>query len=285
MDLYQAILSRHSVRRYQDRPLSSDALAQIDECVSQVVPLVPANHLRVMRRDALTGEDLIAAMGGYGRILSPPHYMIAAMTGKAHLLTDLGFRTEQVAVRMTQMGISSCFIGCLDRESTVRIRFRLPREARMGAFLIFGYAAETVTGRTINAVVRRMAGSNTKLPHASLFFERSFSTGTEPPRHLVKLIDAARLAPSANNAQPWRFLHYEDALYVFLRRQNVRYGNKESVQEYRYFDGGTCMANIALAIDALGYEGYWTLLDARDPAIPEHPADLEPLARLTLTAF
>lgn len=283
MDLYQAILTRRSVRRYHPSPLNKTMLARADEIVSSVKPLVPENRLRMMRRDVFTGEDLIMAMGGYGRIISPPHYLVGSIAGETHLLTDMGFRMQQIAIQMTQLGIGMCFIGSLGRERSVRVRFRLPQETRTGAFLIFGHPAQNMGGRTINAVMRRTAGATSKLPAKSLFFNGSFDEPTTPPKALSKLIEAARNAPSANNAQPWRFLWYDEELYIFVRRQNLKYGNKPGIQEYRLFDGGICMSNITMTLETLGQQGKWVLLYGPEPNIPDYPSTLQPLAKLALT--
>jgi hypothetical protein len=282
MDLYQAILNRHSVRRYRNIPLGKQALTQIDDIVTHVTPLVPQNRFVVMRRDVLSGEDLIAAMGGYGRILSPPHFLTSYINGSQYPLVDLGYRMEQIAIQMVQIGISVCFIGSLGRETDVRIRFRLLRNARTAAFLIFGYPAETVTGRTINAVLRQSQHSNNKLAADRIFYNESFEHLQAPPQHLAQLIEAGRFAPSANNAQPWRFLWHRQQLYLYIREENPRYGNKVPHQNYRFFDAGTCMGNIKLAMRALAIAGHWALLTEDDPDIPLHPNTMQPIARLTL---
>jgi len=273
-------MQRRSVRRYRDQPLGKEMLSEVDAIVEDVNPLIPANRFRVMRRDVVTGEDLIAAMGGYGRILSPPHYLVGYMIGADHPLVDLGFRMEQIAVKLTQLGVSTCFIGSLGRTSNVRVRFRLSRDAEMGAFLIFGYPTENIAGRTINAVIRRAAGATRKLPAEEIFYDGTFDNPTTPPQTVTTLIEAARSAPSADNAQPWRFLLRDDVLTLFVRRANPRYGSKPVMQRYRYFDGGVCMSNVSMALEALEQEGSWVLLDPSSPGIPSHPDTLEPLARL-----
>jgi hypothetical protein len=282
MDLYQAILSRRSIRRYRDQALDSELLLMLDDVVSHVRPLIPANRLRVMRRDVVSGEDLIAAMGGYGRVLSPPHYLVGYILGSRLPLVDLGYRMEQIAVQMVQLGVSMCFIGSLNRMENVRVRFRLSQEAHLGAFLIFGYDAESVADRTINAVIRRTSGGATKLTADMIFYDGSFGAPSTPPKELAKLIEAGRRAPSANNAQPWRFLWHDGTLYLFLKRHNNRYGNKPGLQDYRYFDGGTCMSNITMALETLPLSGQWRLLDGVQRALPEHPNTLEPVAALRL---
>lgn len=280
MNLHDAILSRRSVRRYRAEPLDKTALALIDDIVAGVRPLVPENRFRILRRDVVTGEDLIAAMGGYGRILSPPHYMVGYAVGERHPLVDLGYRMEQIAVQMVQLSIGMCFIGNLGREENVRIRFRLNRDARMGAFLIFGRAAQTGPDRTINAAIRRASGGASKQSVGQVFYNGSFKRSSSPPKILARIVNAGNVAPSANSAQPWRFLWHDDVLYLFLRRHNSRYGRKPELQAYRYFDGGTCMANVMMAMEGTELLGDWVLLDGKPADVPEHPEDLEPLAKL-----
>ena len=282
MDLYQAILNRHSVRRYRNAPLDRQTLDQIDDIVAHITPLIPQNRFVVMRRDVLTGEDLIAVMGGYGRILSPPHYLTAYIVGEQYPLIDLGYRMEQIAIQLVQLSISMCFIGSLGRETDVRIRFRLLRNARTAAFLIFGYPTKSAAGRTINAVLRRRQHSNIKLAVDRIFYNETFENLQTPPEHIAKLIEAGRLAPSANNAQPWRFLWRNEHLYLYIREKNPRYGNNASHQHYRFFDAGTCMGNITLAMKSLGVGGHWSLLTEDDPGIPQHSPTLRPIAKLTL---
>lgn len=282
MDLYQAILNRHSVRRYRPEPLDRTFLDMVDDIVARARPLIPDNHIRTMRRDVITGEDLIAAMGGYGRILTPPHYLVASAVGRQAPLTDLGYRLEQVAIQLVQVGISVCFIGSLGREKNVRVRFRLNPRARIGAFLIFGRPAVSPTDRDINAAIRRARGEESRLDAASIFYKGTFDRQTKPPKSLSRLVEAARLAPSANNAQPWRLLWRDNVLYLFVQKFNKRYGNQPVVQDYRYFDAGTCMANVTMAMEDSDFFGAWQLLEPRQPDIPEHPPAFEPLARLVL---
>ncbi|MCU0519671.1 MAG: nitroreductase family protein [Anaerolineae bacterium] len=282
MDLYQAILSRHSVRRYRNEPLDKETLAMIDDIAAHVRPLVPENRFRFMRRDVVSGEDLIAAMGGYGRVLTPPHYLVAYTVGDRAPLVDLGYRMEQICVQMVQLGVSVCFIGSLGREDNVRVRFRLTRGGRTGAFLIFGRAAETVTGRTINAVIRRTSGGATRLDPEDIFYDGAFDSPAVPPKHLAKLVDAGRRAPSANNAQPWRFLWRDGDLWLLLEKHHIRYGSSSVLQEYRYFDGGICMANLMMAMEALDMPGRLHLLGPADPSPEGLPDRLEPLARIIL---
>lgn len=281
-NLYQAILARRSVRRYDKQRLDTETLAQVQTVISQVRPLTADNRFEVLARDVAPGEDLVQTMGGYGRIVSPPHYLVPYGVGETHLLADLGYRVEQIAVRLTALGIGTCYVGSLGREDMVRARFGLPGAARSGAFLSFGYPATGLGGRTLNAMIRRAAGATNKLPAERIFFHGTLDNPTLPPQGLAQLVDAARHAPSAGNAQPWRLLWREGVLYLFVQCKSRKYGVAGLSSGYRLFDGGICMGNVALALEALGMAGHWELLAGTEPDLPDHPADLQPLAKLPL---
>jgi len=280
-DLYQAILARRSVRRYDNEPLDAATLGQVREIISAVKPLVPENQFEVFVRDDAASENLVEVLGGYGRFVTPPHYLAAYGLGEDHVLEDQGYRVQQIAVRLTALGIGCCYIGALKREDEVRARFGLPEDARIGAFLVFGLPSTALGGRAFNRLLRLAAGASNKLPAERIFFQDTFDNRTTPPPELSPLIEAGRHAPSAVNAQPWRFLWHDATLYLFVTRHNPKYG-RGPTQQYRFYDGGISMANVALALEALEMEGQWTTLTGREPDIPKHPTNLQPLAKLRM---
>lgn len=279
--LYRAILARRSVRRYDPTPLTEEALGQVRALLAEVVPLAPENRCQLRLFDVSSGSDLVRALGGYGRVVNPPHYILPYGSGERLLLADLGFRAEQVAVRLAALGLGSCFIGCLGREEAVRAHFSLPAEARAAAFLVFGRPSAAAGARAFNAAMRASTGATRKLPAERIFFSDTFAHPATPPDDLAPLIEAARRAPSAVDAQPWRFLWHDGRLHLFVKRRNPRYG-LGATREYNLHDGGVCMANVSLALAALGRAGRWLLYDGTEATAPEHPAGLAPLARLVL---
>jgi nitroreductase len=279
--LYQAILSRRSVRRYDQARLDGDTLAQVGSLVAGVKPLVAGNQWQVSSRDDLARADMAGLLGAYGIILTPPHAFVPYLLGRRHPLADLGYRAEQLAVRLMTLGLGSCFVGTLPREAALRQQLGLPAEAQVGALLVYGREACSRTGRGVNQAVRLLAGAAAKLPLARLCYRESFEQPGAPPEHIAPLLEAGRRAPSAVNAQPWRFLWHAGAVHVFVTRRNRRYG-PAIYQDYRFYDGGICLANIALALEALDMQGAWRMYAPDAPEAPAHPDELEPLARLDL---
>jgi nitroreductase len=279
--LQEAILNRRSIRRYDRQPLDERSLIQVDEITSSTEPLVAGNHFAVLFRDAPPGTDLVGELGGYGRIVNPPHYLVPYVVGECHQLEEAGYGAQQIAVRLTALGIGSCFVGALRREPEVRSLHGLPADARIGAFLTVGRPSTGVGGRAINRLLRVAAGASRKMPAKKLFFDSSFKNPTAPAGSIAPLIEAARHAPSAVNAQPWRFLMTDQRLYVFATKSNIRYGTGPQ-EEYRFHDVGAAMANISLMLQALDMRGSWTMDVERAPDTPSHPPALEPVAYLTI---
>jgi nitroreductase len=280
-DLYAAILSRRSVRQYDREPLDGETLARVREAAAATRPLAPGSVLNVIYRDVAPGENLVEALGAYGRIVSPPHLLVPYLAGASAHLADLGYRAQQIVVRLTALGLGSCYIGCLPWEERARAYFGLEEGARLGATIVYGRPAAGWGRRALDATMRRLVGATHKRPVEQLFYDGVFDRPQAPPAALVDLIEAARHAPSADNAQPWRFLWRDGALYLYVIRSSWRYRMGGS-QDYRFYDGGICMANVALAMEALGVGGRWALLDDPEPDAPECPEELQPLAMLRL---
>ncbi len=277
-ELTQAIFTRHSTRRYANEPLPPSTLQQVEGLLRDINPLCPENHFECAIRSS-QGENLAEIMGGYGRIVNPPHYLTPYLKGEKHPLTDLGYRVEQIVIRLTAAGWATCYLGTLARQVDVCRRLNLPEDAHIGALLLFGKPAKGAAGRVVNRLIHNMAGSHNRLPAEQIFFNGSFSNPSQPPEELANSIEAARCAPSAVNAQPWRFL-LADHLYLFVTRSNPRYGSDN--QSYRYYDAGICMANLSVTLQQTENHPAWELLEEGSAGLPSYPAELEPIARLEI---
>jgi nitroreductase len=281
-DDYQAILRRRSVRRYDKTPLDEAALTAVQDTVSKATPLIPANRLDVTIRDDVVRRDLAMLFGAYGRLITPQHALVPTMRGESHVLTDLGYRVEQIVVRMTVLGIGTCYIGTLPTEERARAILDVPPDARIGALVVFGRPAEAAGGRAYNRLIRSVLGRNREPDLGRFFFQDSLTSPAQPPESLRPVILAAARAPSACNAQPWRFLWRDGRLWLFVTRNNPKYGHGAS-EQYCLYDAGIGMANITLAMHTWSLAGEWQPVDPGDATVPPHPVDLHPIAMLRIT--
>ena len=123
---------------------------------------------------------------------------------------------------LTALGLGSCYVGCLPWEDRARGTYGLGADARLGAAVVYGHPATGRGNRIVDATVRRLVGATNKHSAAKFFYEGTWERPAAPPPELADMIEAARHAPSADNAQPWRFLWRDGALYLYVVRSSWR---------------------------------------------------------------
>jgi nitroreductase len=278
-EIYPFILSRRSIRSYDQRQLSSADQAQIKIILDNTKSLFPENKFEVILKNKTTGEDLVEILGAYGRFITPPHYLVPHITGSNNALVDLGYQSGQIAVRLWSKGIGTCFIGCLSRQEKVRQLFQLPADAQIAAFLVFGYPGAGFGIEAITKFTKALMGIRGRKPIENIFFQDTFEHAAKPEGLWEKIIDAARFAPSAINAQPWQFLLRNEELYLFTLRNNRKYILPEN-QGYCFHDSGLCMANIDLALSSFGLHSVWQFLNGEMDTDIGCPEKYFPLVKL-----
>ena len=116
MTLYDTILARRSVRRYARRSVPVEMLGAIRDFAQRIEPLQPDVAFTYSVLPVSQGDEITAAMGGYGRVVSAPNVIVPLIADSPHALVDFGFRTQQLVILLTQLGLGSCWIGALVRE-------------------------------------------------------------------------------------------------------------------------------------------------------------------------
>jgi nitroreductase len=279
--IYPYILSRRSVRKYDQRQLNSADQARIKIILNTTRSLIPDSKFEVILKSKTKGEDLVEILGAYGRFITPPYYLVPYTSEGKNSLVDLGYHSEQIAIQLWLKGIGSCFIGCLSRQKKVRQLFQLPADAQIAAFLVFGYPGEGFGFGTITEITKSIMGIRARKPVEEIFFQDSFDHPAMPVGLWQKITEAARMAPSAVNAQPWRFLLRKNELYLFSMQNNRKYVLPEN-QDYSLHDSGLCMANIDLALTSFDQKFEWKLLNGELDFDNHFPEQLFPLAKLIL---
>jgi nitroreductase len=280
-EIYPFILSRHSIRSYDQRLLSSADQAHIKIILNNTKSLLPENKFETILRSKTKREDLVEILGAYGRFITPPYYLVPYITGSNNALVDLGYHAEQIAVRLWSKGIGTCFIGCLSRQEKVRQLFQLPANAQIAAFLVFGHPGVGFGFETITKITKSIIGIRGRKSVEELFYRDTFDYLAKPEGLWEKIIEAGRMAPSAINAQPWRFLLRNEELYLFTLRNNRNYILPEN-QDYCFHDSGLCMANIDLALSSFGLQSEWQFLKGILDFNSHYPENYYPLAKLNI---
>jgi nitroreductase len=156
MELLEVIRARHSIRKYQNKPVED---AKLQAILSAATEAPSASNLQpykiyVARAEARKQAIAMAALG-QGFIAGAPIVLVfCADTARAQALghpreQNYSFQDTIIAMAYAQLaaadqGLASCWIGAFDERQLARV-LELPDMVRPAALMPLGYAAESPT--------------------------------------------------------------------------------------------------------------------------------------------
>lgn len=75
-----------------------------------------------------------------------------------------------------------------------------------------------------------------------------------------KLLEAARLAPSAMNRQPWRFVSSEDRIHLFVKKPGKL--GYQTQQDFNLFDAGVALSHMLVTAEDQWFDLEYQKLDS-----------------------
>ena len=256
MDLRTAIRLRRSVRRYAAQPVPRDLLDRLAADARAADHLVRPG-VRVERVD---GRERVAGVlaryaGVYGLVRGAPHLLVGLIPEDTpENRIDLGYVLERVVLEATRLGLATCWMTGSYRPDRAARAIRLRPGERVAAVVALGYPRTDPLARLHDAAVRRVVAAHRRLPLTEVVFAGRWGVpwspeGADPA--LVEALECARLAPSARNRQPWRFVVEGEEVHLALTTPAP-------------IDAGIAMAHVALAGREMGLAGRWRLRWADD---------------------
>ncbi len=197
MNLYQMIFKRRSVRKFKREPVPEQLLKDIlyfGSCMSGLQGDIP------VKMEIVENLDGNLPVKGLWKV-EAPYYLVFYSDEKEGYLTNAGYILEFVFLYMTGKGLGTCYLG----------NTRLPQSGSQDSGLkqvvavAFGYP---------KGLLYRDPSTAKRLPLKELCVFKE-----EVSESVKNILKAARLAPSAMNTQPWRFIVYHDKIYVFCCRE------------------------------------------------------------------
>ena len=254
--LYLNLLSRHSIRQFNHDLLGKDELLKISNSTKALESLGNENTFDIKIFDYQPETTSGKALGGFGRIMNPPHFMAPFITGNLHAYVDLGFRTQQIVLDLWRRGIGSCYVGCAHKQNRVKQLLNLSGKIKIISFVIFGLPDENQSLRLYQKISQFFTRSKKRLSYEKLFLDHQYPECIKRDDLVKKIIEAGRFAPSATNAQPWRFEIKDNQFTIFAHQKKIA-NLYDLEQGYSLHDTGICMANMSKAAHSLGAAFRW----------------------------
>lgn len=243
-----AIEKRRSRRHFDPNlPIAPEALAALDKVCNQFAPFPHARSRLVTESTESVFKGII---GSYGKVKNAPAFI--AFIGNMDdpfVQEEVGYTGEGIILEATALGLNTCWVGGFFRPEIVASLIEVSNKERVLAITPVGYAQEfesweeklmTGFGRSHN----RLALSKlvTGLPREKW------------PDWVNICLEAARLAPSAANRQPWSFDVQDDGITVFVRTRGPVFNVSKRL------DCGIAMLHLEVAAVDSGCKGEWEFL-------------------------
>jgi len=155
MEITEAIRSRRSIRKYQDRPIEEEKLLRVLD-TGRMAPsarnlqdwkfiVVRDQDKRKMLSDAANGQPYVEKASAVivGCATEPENIMPC---GQYCYPIDLAIALDHMSLAATSEGLGSCWIGAF-QEDKVKEILDIPEKIRVVAMLILGYPAESPAAR------------------------------------------------------------------------------------------------------------------------------------------
>jgi len=243
-----AIEKRRSRRHFDPNlPIAPEALAALDKVCTQFSPFPNARSRLVTESSESVFKGII---GSYGKIKDAPAFI--AFIGNMDdpfVQEEVGYTGEGIILEATALGLNTCWVAGFFRPKIVASLIEVSNRERILAITPVGYARESESWE--EKLMTGFVRSHKRLALSKL-------VGDLPrerwPNWVNESLEAARLAPSAANRQPWSFDVQEDGITVFVRTM------WPGVNVSKRLDCGIAMLHLEVAALDCGCKGKWEFL-------------------------
>ena len=258
------IRERKSIRTYTDKPIEEEKKEALNKFLSANTagPFGTKSRFIFVTASPQDKESLKGLIT-YGMIKNPMGFIIGAVEKKLHNLEDFGYLMEKNILKATDLGLSTCWLGGTFSKSRFSQKIALKNNEIVPAVTPVGYAEPNLPA--MDSVIRNASAADKRKSWSALFFHGDRPLAIEELGRYATPLEMVRLAPSANNFQPWRIIKEPKAniFHFYIKRVpglKQLFFMKADLQRV---DIGIAMCHFVLAADEEGLIGAWKVNDPR----------------------
>ncbi len=234
--MIKSINSRKSIRNYRDRTVSVEDLLKIQTIIHEAKPLFDHIPMEVFLIE--DGEQIKATfkglIGKYTKVKAPHYLAFTSETLEGHL-ENIGFIGEEIVLRLTELGIGTCWIGGAIKQEIFKTIVKVQPKQNYIILVAFGYPVDR-----LKPVMDRKRLDKSELVTGS--YENQY----EP------IIQALIDAPSAVNSQPWKLYINNNKFDLYLQNKSIL--TKHMLKDMNHIDMGIGLSHLYNSAIELGYK-------------------------------
>ena len=254
MTITEAIEKRKSIRNYTGVQLTQEHVALINDFISGLkIPFdAPSVRINLIHTQQETGR---IKLGTYGFVGGASDFLTLVFEKNSSfpLIEEAAaYAFEQVILFCTELGLGTCWLG----GSFSRKDFSEPVQLKSNEILRIvspvGYINPKI--RFTETIFGSKGKHLSRKPFESLFFQGDFNTplSKEAAGIYGKPLEMVRIAPSANNQQPWR---------IILDGSNLHFYRHLSKIGFTAIDLGIALCHFEQTCKESGIVGKFIILD------------------------
>jgi hypothetical protein len=240
---FDAIFLRHSQRKYSGEKPDESVVDRLDTVCNNFRPFSGSRAVLVRE----PGDDVFRGIiGSYFKVSNAPYYIAFIGDMTAHHVQEVtGYIGEGIILEATDLGLNTCWVGGFFRREAVMNQVSLQDDEQVLAITPIGYSEDDSERVGVSSKNHKRKNLNKLIVKGNLE-ENSWSKIA---------LEAARLAPSAANRQPWKFDIQTNSIIVSVDNKRREF----SVS--RRLDCGIAMLHLELGALSAGVNGTWEFLE------------------------
>ena len=245
---YRAIKVRCSRRSYvRNRAVGMDERKRLHEVCDGFRPY---SGVRVQFTDEPPDDVFANALGFYGNIKGAPAFLaFIGDTSDPNMQEKMGYTGEAAVLEATSLGLGTCWVALTYNARAVKSIIKLEKDEKVICVSPVGHTTEqwffeenVLSGFGSNHQRKPLLSMVDGLPQAQW------------PRWARAAVEAARLAPSAVNRQPWGFDVQERSITLSVKSRGPQFNVNMRL------DCGIAMLHLELGAMSCGATGSWDFL-------------------------
>jgi hypothetical protein len=256
------IRQRKSIRSYTSTPIEEEKNEALTRFLSANTtgPFGTKSRFIFITASA-QDKNSLKGLTTYGMIKNPMGFIIGVVEKSPHNFEDFGYLMEKNILKATDLGLGTCWLGGTFGSSRFAQKIGLRNNEVMPAVTPVGYSVAKIN--IVDSVIRNSAGADNRKPWSLLFFKDDEPLSSEEAGSYATPLEMVRLAPSANNFQPWRIIKETktNTFHFYIKRvPGLTFFMKSDLQRV---DIGIAMCHFALSAEENGIKGVWKINDPR----------------------